>query len=435
MKEFFEFSDHPLAVEIQKRASSVITMLDTNQYSIQALYDGQEQLLDELLWVEDNQRSTHDKLRMLNKEASEIALNAKQSKGNLSDDEKSTIKNIQLQASDLKIEISILKYGRWLFRYIGDGIAWRAYDFQRNIIRALGDKESVPFMSNKGGIDKERRFFRGIRNLGQDWLPLMHDITNCLRTADFSVFHAGELERIIELKIKGSKKGGGNTDHQHRLDRRGERQTKRAQNIIDFMETGNLGKLRSELAGGKYIYSEQYEKHNFAAISNVIQSWRETGYGFEELEHGLLYLAFDTAKRSEDQALREASEIHPHIFNSLFTFRSICPRFEENHLSLPITAMDLPSNDIIDILFRKTAVICIANYSCLEDYCKSKGIDLSIKKESDGSLNISVAIENGYVRVMEGIWDKLMLEGLSLETFAGLTQTVIENVEQNQLDV
>jgi len=296
MKKLFEFGDHPLAIEIQARVSSIILMLDANQYSIQALYNGQEQLLDELLWVENNQRSVYDHLRLLKKEVSDIALNAKQSEGDLSDDEKSTIENIHSQVGDLEIEKSILIYGRWLFRYIGDGIAWRAYGFQRKIIRALGDKESVPFMSNNDGIDKERRFFRGIRNLGEDWLPLMHDITNCIRTADFSVFHAGKLKRIIELKITGSKKAGENTGTEPKLDRRGKRQAKRAENIMDFMETGDLGKLRSELAGGKYIHSEQYEKHNFAAISSAIQSCRDVGYGFQEPEHGLLYLTFDTAK-------------------------------------------------------------------------------------------------------------------------------------------
>jgi len=431
MKEFFEFSDHPLAAKIQEKASSVITMLDTNQYSIQALYEAQEQLLDELLWVESNQRSIRDKLKILNKGSSEIAVNAKKFKNSLSDDEKSIIKNFQLQASDLEIKISILNYGRWLFRYVGDGIAWRVYDYQRNIINALGDKESVPFLSNKDGIDKERQFFRGVRNLGKDWLPLMHDITNCLRTADFSVFHAEKLERIIELKIKRSKKVDENCGHQYRLDQRGKRQAKRAQNIMDFMETGDLGKLRSELTGGRYIRSERYEKHNYNAISGAIQSCREFRFGFQESERGVLYLAFEIAKRSEDYALREASKVHPHIFKSPFTFRSISPRFEENHLSLPITAMALPSNDIIDILFGKMAVICIVDYSCLEDYCRSKDLDLSIKKEGDGSLNISVAIEGGYARVMDGFWNKLMLEGLSFEAFANLTQAVVENMEQN----
>ena len=111
---------------------------------------------------------------------------------------------MQRSADELEYSITFLRFARWMYKYIADGIAWRAFSYNREIIRALGDKEPVSFLADREKINEEIRIFKAIRHLGEHWLPVMHDLTNCLRTADFSIFHQRVLKRIFELKIKSS---------------------------------------------------------------------------------------------------------------------------------------------------------------------------------------------------------------------------------------
>jgi hypothetical protein len=255
----------------------------------------------------------------------------------------------------------------------------------------------------------------------------MHDLTNSIRTADFSVFRNRQLVRIIELKIResGSYKeefeaGFGPSNP------REVRQEERMQRIFSFLEDGDLGKLRSELAGGRSIQSKVPEIHNFSAISSIMKTARKNGYGMEEPQRGVLYLAWDLEKSSEHPAIEEATKNHLHIFDTLFTFRSIIPRYEANHLSLPITAMDLRANEMLDILFYRIAVMSFLNFKCIEQFCASRGVPLEFERKNGKVARILVKTKPHHGEVREGLWDRLQYEALSLDSFVGLIQSIMD---------
>jgi len=428
MSEYYELKFHPIAAELESRASDIIQALAQSNYSDEVLFTSQEQLIIEIISVENRIKQLRINQKVSKMRATELALKNKNDEGHLSESIKDKIKSLQSRADEIASEIKLLQYMHWLFRYIGDGIAWRAFGFHREIIRALGGKESIPFISNRENTDGEINFFKAIRDLGQEWLPVMHDITNCLRTADFSIFYQGKLIRIFELKIRQNQ-ANKQDKPKIRRNERINRQIERLEKIFKYLETGDLGLLREEMAGGKSIRNTVYEKHNFDAISQAIDTARQQGYGYQEPEPGVLYLTWDVDNSSEIKAIEEAVKNHPQVFETLFTFRAITPRYNEFHLSLPNTAMDLPASDIVDILFSRVAVICMVNFKCLENYCLSKGIPLQIEQNSKGHIRLCVKSKSLVGEVKEGLWDRLLLEGLSMESFAELIKSIMDDQE------
>ncbi|NMC29051.1 MAG: hypothetical protein GYA45_03155 [Pelolinea sp.] len=428
-QEFYKYRNHPLAKEGYKRAKKIIHFLYF-WYPINrnfALYRTQLKIIRDLLSLEEEILWHKKEIDKLRKEASTIA---QISKSNLTDQLKIEISEKYSRAKEFEFNVQILKYFRWIFRYIGDGVAWRAFGYNREIIRALSDKQPVPFISNPQGLEKEMNFFLAIRKLGSSWLPVMHDSTNCLRTADFSVFKKGKLHRIIELKIRKSSINNEKEVLHELKNKREIRQQKRLNDIFDFLETGDLGKLREELVEGRSISSEIPEFHNFEYISNAIRNARKTGYGFEEPERGLLYLAWNFTKYDTNKIIEKAVQQFPHIFNSPLTFRSFGPCDDEKPYGLPITSMDMRPNHIIDLLFGNISVITFLNFKCLEENSKKLGIPLSIEK-GNGNLRFYVKT-NPVGEIREGLLDRLLIEGLSMNSFFGLINHILEEFEMKR---
>jgi len=427
MPEFSDFDAHPLGKELRKRVSRIIWKMAILRYSRYALFSAQLQILKDLLALEASLRSSRDQASSFRQKAGELAKAAKQSGESLPDVIKQQVNEMHEEATYYDSAVKVLRYGRWLYRYVADGIAWRAYGFDRQAIRALGAKEPVVFLSTKVGIEKEIIFFKGLSRLGREWLPVMHDLTNCLRTGDFSLFRHGVLYQLIELKIRQSRKQ--NVDMwESPKNAREVRQANRLRSVSEYLQTGELEILDKDLKGGITFRTNVVEKHHYKAISAVIRSARARRYGFIEPERGLMYLAFDTRTRAEEDALRNASKQHPHIFDSSFTFQGIIPRFQEYHVSLPITAMHLSARDMIDILFGRIAVISIINYQCVENFCCNNGIPLHFDR-SGKDLKIIVDSKPYQGEVRDGLWNRLQYEGLTLQSFSDLIKSIILDPE------
>jgi hypothetical protein len=424
--EFHEFLGHPLADDLDRRVTHILRCMALLRYRTFSLYRAQLAITRDLLALEESLRNCRSESSALRARATRLAVEAIQTAQALTEDQKQQVKSLQQQADDYALAVRLLRYGRWVYRYLADGIAWRAYGYNREAIRALGGKEPVPFLSKKEGIDKELNLFRAIRRQGRGWLPLMHDLTNCIRTADFSIFKDGRLYRIIELKIRQSQQ----TPHVAQLQLRPGapreyRQQERLQKIFEFFETGDLGKLSPELAGGRSIRSAVLERHNYDAVSTAMKQARSRGFGFEQPERGILYIAWDGRKNPVDEAISQASKAWPDVFDSLFTFRSISPRYEQYHDMLPITAMDLPVRDVSDLLFGRIGLACMVNFGCVEQYCRENGVPIAFQRGESGRTKITVGSRPPFGEVREGLWDRLLLEALCLASFTGLVKAIM----------
>ena len=84
------------------------------------------------------------------------------------------------------------------FRCVGDALAWRVFGFEREYITTLARNQSPGTMAQKVGLPAELAVVERAWK-EDDQFALMHDLTNCLRIGDISVF-TDEGPKQIEVK-------------------------------------------------------------------------------------------------------------------------------------------------------------------------------------------------------------------------------------------
>lgn len=82
-------------------------------------------------------------------------------------------------------------------RSVGDALAWRVFGFQRNFILVLSRNEPPGDMAGKAGLAAERAYLTDAWRDGR--FTLLHDLTNCLRIGDVTVF---DRDHIVIDEIK-----------------------------------------------------------------------------------------------------------------------------------------------------------------------------------------------------------------------------------------
>lgn len=89
-------------------------------------------------------------------------------------------------------------------RSIGDMLAWRAFNYDRRFVLALCRNDSPGPMAGKKGLAAELRF---IEDTWRDdgCFTLLHDLTNCLRIGDTTVFGTDGV-RFCEIKTNRDKR-------------------------------------------------------------------------------------------------------------------------------------------------------------------------------------------------------------------------------------
>ncbi len=98
------------------------------------------------------------------------------------------------------------RLGRQL-RSVGDALAWRVFGFHRAFILALSRNSPPGPMYGKAGLETERE------RVEQAWkedgaFALLHDLTNCLRIGDLTVFDDVKSPRTLEIKKNPNKVRG-----------------------------------------------------------------------------------------------------------------------------------------------------------------------------------------------------------------------------------
>lgn len=103
-----------------------------------------------------------------------------------------------------QLELDVCERVARQLRCIGDALAWRAFGYQRRYILALCRNDPPGIMAGKDGLIAEREC------VDQAWkddgrFAIMHDLTNCLRIGDVTVFGAGSPE-VIEVKSSSQRR-------------------------------------------------------------------------------------------------------------------------------------------------------------------------------------------------------------------------------------
>jgi hypothetical protein len=106
--------------------------------------------------------------------------------------------------STWQLELDICERVARQFRCVGDALAWRVFGFEREYITTLARNQSPGMMAGKLGLAAELALVeKAWKEDGQ--FALMHDLTNCLRIGDISVF-TDEGPTQIEVKTNAKRR-------------------------------------------------------------------------------------------------------------------------------------------------------------------------------------------------------------------------------------
>jgi hypothetical protein len=107
-------------------------------------------------------------------------------------------------SSTWQLELDICERVARQFRCVGDALAWRVFGFERDYITTLARNQSPGMMAGKLGLPAELALVEKVwKEDGQ--FALMHDLTNCLRIGDISVF-TDEGPEQIEVKTNAKRR-------------------------------------------------------------------------------------------------------------------------------------------------------------------------------------------------------------------------------------
>lgn len=163
----------------------------------------QRKLLESVLSAETEQRAAQAK-----KEAADRAIRTierRRVRGRLVGEDEARLLELRRESEERRLEIEVLQRIRRQLRGVGDGLLWKAIDFNRVYIYAVSDAPGAgnTFLSGPEGLaaelDTVERLWRA-----EVALAILHDLTNCGRIGDLTIVAPGETVKIAEVKASGS---------------------------------------------------------------------------------------------------------------------------------------------------------------------------------------------------------------------------------------
>lgn len=333
-------------------------------------------------------------------------------------------KRRRAKSADILDHLQTLRRVRWQARRLGDAIAWQALLWNRQVIYALAENDSVPVPSSWS--DGHRGAFHFARSMtSSEWgIPIVHDITNVLRIGDVTFMRPTRLSvdadyRTFELKtsrLKESKSEGDETtltlnvtaisnepfpahatpsaqstsDHspdltrRRRADRRIERQLAR----MDVATTSKNAPLhKSTKIGDRHVFPislPDEQKPHWKQLRRAIRNARRDGNAYFELGGFVGYsLVYNNAGvSSEDIQSTSLAEdvkglVHEEIGDRNSITLSFLPDDEKDTYSskvLPFYLWEVPQRAIRDILRNRLVIVATYNSGWIEKLLTDAGL-------------------------------------------------------------
>jgi len=353
----------------------------------------QTRLLDEIIKTENYIRGLKEKRREIKEEKRALVGGRKPS-----NEGKKRLKRLK-QMWELNVQKQkLLKERLTLLRRLGDTIAWYAYGFNRRAILEFYMSDRKPAsITGRTTLNLERRVIDVINHKGDDYFALIHDLTHCLNIADLTIFYPQGYQ-VIELKIHRGKK---------RAIRRDDR-TKRQETLLKQIQEYEITGESEELIPGflvRRLKSEVPDKYEWKLIERLLKRALLMGYAIESVEGIVVYAAYQPD--SYENVLDEVVSLI-HEEGQTFTFRSLDRHQQANtaHL-LPLFAFDIHPLLILELLAGNLVLMTFLNVDRLITTLQESGVRVARRATDQGP---AIGIQEEFV-------DRILLEGLSLDTF------------------
>jgi hypothetical protein len=186
---------------------------------------------------------------------------AEESKRRLESDLAQCTDDNSSSAERLEVAIAVAKRLANVIRQIGDGIAWRALNYDRPVIRQLADKPQTGHMELESAVKEFAAAAGRVEHTGE--VVVMNDLTNFLRYGDYTCVRPGRVA-IVEYK-------GGEAA---RRSSRAGRQRRRLEEVLEFVNTG----VRDTDSGREMLLRQRVmARSHLATVAELIREARTKG--------------------------------------------------------------------------------------------------------------------------------------------------------------
>jgi hypothetical protein len=340
-----------------------------------------------------------------------------------------------------------MRAARWHSRRLGDAIAWLVLLLDRRTIFSLSENARVPISPLDD--DGSRGVSVTARNLlSQGWgIPILHDITDCLRIADLTLLRFGKDKRdwyFQSFEVKTSRistvahddgtetvdyqvslittdpmpvvdetnlKGGESIPYTApppfrtlRADRRLEKQVDRmhAAKSLRSMEDRVMGAHNGEPL--MHIATQEVDPHHWTELRRAIRAAHQDGYAFFSIDgyvgYSLLYSPSGVTAEDIKSATRLPEDLRMSLLRHEIGSRNsitLTPLpIEENSNSaavMPFFLYDIPHRAIADLLHGRLIIYAALNAGAIEQAFTDRGFEVTPKTSDSDPRSFAVQKE------------------------------------------
>lgn len=209
------------------------------------------------------------------------------------------------------------------YRCLGDALAWRVFGFERRNVIALCQNASPGVWAGKAGVPAELDVVEeAYRQDGQ--FAILHDMTNCLRIGDVTVFRNDGSRETIEVKsnpersksVQQRRIKAANDALENAAPLPGKDRRARLFDLdVQFKTHLDLLALGTERAARKGIFAARVRGDRALLVADIYgcsaQGWTEVGFA-ERVQS-----KFSSARRRAGLGPRQPSDVHATSLDSV----------------------------------------------------------------------------------------------------------------------
>ncbi|MCI0627789.1 MAG: hypothetical protein L0387_40090 [Acidobacteria bacterium] len=306
-------------------------------------------------------------------------------------------------------------------RTIGDGIAWRAFNYDRAALRTLSERPTKQQVLAQGTDQEIVEWWN--RTSSWDCVAILNMLTNYLAIGDVTMVRDDGGIEIIEVKSSGTK------------NRRLRRQKEAMREVVELLSQG-----QGETDGGRpteFLVCDVYPENGLKEVLPLIQEAKRTGFAWRRLSNSLYVevvapqavqdgekvLGFLNERRSQTLADWEARD-DVTVGGQTLDYLKFSPNIA------PFTVFPFPSRICVELLLGVVVFGSILNASAVAREFEHRG--WRVTKSPKEFLEQNKTLDHGFLAVAKEGWEvevgPAWMNRMHFETLR--PQVVIQTLDQ-----
>lgn len=295
-----------------------------------------------------------------------------------------------------------------IFRSIGDALAFTYID--KWDIKPQSFKQAPGFLSQKAGLKRELKIFRGVFSLGH--IGILNDLTNCLRYGDISVPKEGK-QYIFEVKSGKSSNS------------RIQRQLAKARKLTNYITNDETDSLYGINGEWQRVSLHSPEVHHRRLLNSLIKDALENQNIYAEVEDGLYYILLSRFKPEILQLVSTKCKGKP-IFSMANDYKYNFSGYYPFALSI------YDSEAWYNFCYDKLIILVVVDSATIEKKFNTQGLSVELLSNEDWAMDITnlkrTQDELEYLKVSRHLLGRVFAEFLSLDW---LLQDIIHHMKSS----